>query len=173
MEPNAITERTASTYLHMLGADYRSLKRGTFSNKHEDFAEDRVKRFLPMESDFFRRGPSWWQDAAGDWHSTDKIDDMSALSGPKFVYNILGGDGVVRKINLGDMLHPDHQGKYILFYVHDESCFDAGEQQTKGWLMNGQRVCMDKGRGPKRHLSSRICRYGNGTLDSDPDEDVG
>ena len=57
--------------------------------------------------------------------------------------------------------------------MHDESCFHAGEQQTAGWLMKGVQVCMDKGRGPKRHISARVCRHGNGTLDSNPNGNPG
>lgn len=166
-DASAITERTANSYLHRLGAEYRALKRGTFSDRHEDFADDRVDRYLPMEADFFQRGPNFWQDSNGEWQSVDLIKDVETA--PKVLYNVLGGDGVVRKIDFGGRFKPGLIGKYIMFYVHDESCFDAGEQQKSGWLLKGVQVCMDKGRGPKRHISARMCRHGNGTLDSDPD----
>ena len=142
-DQSAITERTANAYLHWLGADYRALKRGTFSDHHEDFAEDRVSRFLPKEAEVFSRGPNFWQDANGEWKSVDLIEDMEGV--PKSVYHVLGGDGIVREIDFGGKFRPGMLGKKVLFYVHDESCFDAGEQQTHGWLMKGVQICMDKG----------------------------
>ena len=158
----SIGERTANNYLHRLGADYKALKRGTFSDDHEKYADDRVSRFLPMEAHFFSRGPNYWQNADGMWQSVDLISDVQDV--PVHLYNVLGGDGIIRKMDFGGMFLPSLVGKYVLFFVHDESCFDAGEQQTHGWILKGVQVCMDKGRGPKRHISARMWRGGNGTL---------
>ena len=98
-DASAITERTANSYLHRLGADYKALKRGTFSDRHEDFADDRMHRYLSMEADFFQRGPNFWQDSSGEWQSVDLIKDIETA--PKAPYNVLGGDGLVRKIDFG------------------------------------------------------------------------
>lgn len=104
-DASAITERTANNYLHRLGAEYRALKRGTFSDHHEDFADDRINRYLPMEADFFQRGPNFWQDSDGKWQSVDLIKDVETA--PQAIYNVLGGDGVVRKIDFGGKFRPD------------------------------------------------------------------
>ena len=86
---------------------------------------------------------------------------------------MLGGDGIVRQMDFGRMFLPHLVGKYVLMFVHDESCFDAGEQQTHGWILKGVQVCMGKGRGPKRHISARMWRGGNGTLQRDWGEAAG
>ena len=49
-DASAINERSANNYLHRLGAEYRLLKRGTFSDHHEDFADDRVTIVLMPEN---------------------------------------------------------------------------------------------------------------------------
>ena len=64
-DASAITDRTAATYLHRLGADYAVLRRGTFSDRNEDFAGDRVERFLPDEARIFAAGPNFFEDATG------------------------------------------------------------------------------------------------------------
>jgi hypothetical protein len=62
-----------------------------------------------------------------------------------------------------------------MIYVHDESRFDAGEQQKSGWLLKGVQVCMDKLKDVAQSATSVLgcCRHGNGTLDSDPDGALG
>ena len=71
----------------------------------------------------------------------DLIEDMEGV--PKFVYHVMNSDGIVREIDFGGKFCPGMSGKRVLFNVHDESCFDAGEQQTHGWLVKGVQICMD------------------------------
>ena len=66
-----ITERTANTYLHRLGRRYDWLKPGTFSDKHEDFQDDRIHRYLPKEQAYFDQGPNFFRDSNGEWHSIE------------------------------------------------------------------------------------------------------
>ena len=128
-----ITERTANTYLHRLGRRYDWLKPGTFSDRHEDFQDDRIHRYLPKEQAYFDQGPNFFRDSNGEWHSIESVEtyDEAFFNNPKFFHNILGGDGQIRKINLGGQFHPTNEGPYVLFFSHDESCFPACEVRRK------------------------------------------
>jgi hypothetical protein len=174
-ERSAITERTANSYLHRLGRHYDWLQPGTFSDKHEDFADDRLTRFLPKEQWYFDHGPNFFEDADGKWHSVDDVEEFTEefFENPKFCHNILGGDGDIRRINLGGQFHPDNQGPLVLYYSHDESCFAACETRQKGWQDKKRQIVRDKKRPSMLHASSRSCRYGNGSLCLDPNGPTG
>jgi hypothetical protein len=55
-DQSVIAERTANAYLHRLGADYRALKRCTFSDHHEDFKPGSLDNGL----NFSPLGPPKW-----------------------------------------------------------------------------------------------------------------
>ena len=173
-EQGTLSERTANTYLHRLGRNYDWLRPGTFSDKHEDFQDDRNDRFLPKEEWYHKQGPNFFEDKDGSWHSIDDVEvfDAAFFSNPKFTHNILGGDGKIRQINLGGQFHPDNKGPFCLFYSHDESCFPACEVRQKGW-QGEKQIVRDKKRPSMLHASSRVCRYGNGTLCSEPNDEAG
>ena len=173
-EQKAITERTANAYLHRLGRHYDWLKPGTFSDKHEDFQDDRTGRYLPQEQKYYDSGPNFFQDADGAWHSVDTVQDFTPefFNNPAFIHNILGGDGNIRKINLGGQFHPDNKGPKVLFFSHDESCFPACEVRQKGW-QGEKQIVRDKKRPSMLHASSRVCRYGNGSLCLWPNKPAG
>ena len=173
-ERKTICERTANSYLHRLGRHYDWLKPGTFSDRHEDFTGDRNDRFLPKEQWYFDHGPNFFHDTNGEWHSIESVENYTEafFNNPKFFHNVLGGDNKARRINLGGQFHPDNKGPYCMYYSHDESCFPACEVRQKGW-QGEKQIVRDKKRPSQLHASSRVCRYGNGTLCSEPNDPPG
>ena len=60
-------------------------------------------------------------------------------------------------MDFGGMFLPNLVGKCVLMFVHDESCFDTGEQQTHGWIPKGVLKCAwTKAEGPINVLINRI-----------------
>jgi hypothetical protein len=170
-EQAALSEQTSNTYLHKLDRNYDWLRPGTFSDKHEDFQDDRNDHFLPKEEWCREQGPNFLEDKDDSWHKIDDVEafDEAFFSNPKLIHNILGGDG---KINPGGQFHPDNNVPFCLSYPHGESCFPACEVRQKGWQGEKQIVC-DKKRPSMLHASFRVCRYGNGTLCSEPNAETG
>ena len=125
---------TLGDFTRSLGFFRGELKRGTFSDHHEDFVEDRAMRFLPAYNSFWQAGPSTFKHGNGtlsvDMRPRGPDGNDLGVSHRKHVYEIAGradasGRRINKRIDLGGILPAD--GLVPLLVSHDESCFAAGE----------------------------------------------
>ena len=113
-------------------------------------------------------------------HDTDTLDDIDVRN--RFFLHVEGTDGRTRKINLGGGLPQGvlvgewitlcllaGDGLVYMIASHDESCFKAGQYQTKAWVHGRRQTCMGKSDGPSRHYACFSTEYGNGCICLDPE----
>ena len=165
----SLSLETCRKYTIWLGFSYQDLQKGTFSDKHEDpiNVSDRNDRFLPEYLRHWKSGPCTFRHG-------EQLLDVDILSNESMdlrehFYDIKGGDGKTRRVDLGGLL-PEGDGRVHIVATHDESCFKSGEFETKAWVEGTRQVCKDKGQGSSIHLACFGVEYGNGTICMDPDD---
>jgi len=162
-----ISESQCYEFTHMLGFEHEDLRKGTFNDKHEseENQADRKDRFLPEYFKYYASSPHEVM-IDGERVDADTIQDQSVRQG--HTIEVTGRDGKVRKIDMGGLINAD--GIVYLLASHDESCFKAGQIETKGWVKGGMKLCMDKSEGPSVHFACYCVEYGNGTICLEPGE---
>lgn len=164
---HTISESQCYEFTHMLGFEHEDLRKGTFNDKHEskENQADRKDRFLPEYFKYYASSPHEVM-IDGEKVDADTIQDQTVRQG--HIIQVTGRDGKVRGIDMGGIIPVDG----IVYHLasHDESCFKAGEIETKGWVKGGMKMCMDKSEGPSVHFACYCVEYGNGTICLEPDK---
>jgi hypothetical protein len=154
-------------FTHALGFNKVSLKKGSFNDAHENESNvaDRNARFLPQYFKYYQLSPHTTR-VNGEIVENDSLEDLSLRSN---FYPITGPTGTLN-IDMGGLVDLESPDTVWLIGSHDESCAAAGEFETAAWMpKDAKQVCMDKSKGPSKHDSKIVVKYGNGSVCLRPD----
>ena len=134
-EKKNFSEETLRLYAHRLGFAHSETGYGCFSDEHESELNksDRETRFLPQHDAYFKSGICEFK-YHGHSISVDArivdADGEDMIEARVSLYPITDASGRVMMVDMGGII-PQREGLICLLASHDESCFAAGDFESK------------------------------------------